>query len=86
MKAPRRDLIGVFVGHGTAANLRMAFLIVIGLFSLAKLNTQCFPKFTVDWVTVTVEWPGASAGDIDANIVGVIEPKVRFLDNVYRVS
>ena len=86
MKAPRRDLIGVFVRHGTAANLLMAFLIVIGLFSLARLNTQFFPKFTVDWITVTVDWPGASAEDIDANIVGVIEPKVRFLDSVYRVS
>ena len=86
MKAPRRDLIGVFVRHGTAANLLMAFLIVVGLFSLARLNTQFFPKFTVDWVIVTVDWPGASAEDIDANIVGVIEPKVRFLDNVYRVS
>ena len=86
MKSPRHDLIGVFLRHRTAANLLMVFLIVIGLFSLGQLNTQFFPKFTIDWVTVTVEWPGASAEDIDANIIGVIEPKVRFLDNVYRVS
>ncbi len=86
MKPPRRDLIGVFLRHRTAANLLMVFLIVIGLFSLDRLNTQFFPKFTVDWITVTVEWPGASAEDIDANIVGVIEPKVRFIDNVHRVS
>ena len=86
MKTPRRGLIGVFVRHGTAANLLMAFLVIIGLFSLGRLNTQFFPSFTVDWITVSVEWPGASAEDIDANIVGVIEPKVRFLNNVYRVS
>jgi multidrug efflux pump subunit AcrB len=86
MKAPRRDLIGGFLHHRTAPNLLMLFLIIVGFFSLDRLNTQFFPKFTVDWVVVTVEWPGASAEDIDANIVGVIEPKVRFLDNVYRVS
>ena len=86
MKTPRRDLIGVFLRHRTAANLLMVFLIVIGLFSLGQLNTQFFPKFTIDWITVSVDWPGASAEDIDANIIGVIEPKVRFLDNVYRVS
>ena len=86
MKSPRRDLIGVFLRHRTAANLLMVFLIVIGLFSLGQLNTQFFPKFTIDWITVSVDWPGASAEDIDANIIGVIEPKVRFLDNVYRVS
>ena len=84
MKSPRRDLIGVFLRHRTAANLLMVFLIVIGLFSLGQLNTQFFPKFTIDWITVSVDWPGASAEDIDANIIGVIEPKVRFLNNVYR--
>jgi len=86
MKAPRRDLIGVFLRHRTAPNLLMVFLIIVGLFSLDRLNTQFFPKFTVDWITVVVNWPGASAEDIDANIVSVIEPKVRFLDNVHRVS
>ena len=86
MKAPRRDLIGAFLRHRTGPNLLMVFLIIVGLFSLERLNTQFFPKFTVDWVTVVVDWPGASAEDIDANIVSVIESKVRFLDNVYRVS
>ena len=86
MKAPRRDLIGAFLRHRTGPNLLMVFLIIVGLFSLERLNTQFFPKFTVDWITVVVDWPGASAEDIDANIISVIEPKVRFLDNVYRVS
>ena len=78
MKVIQKDLIGIFVRHRTAANLLMIFLVIIGLFSLERLNTQFFPTFTIDWITISVEWPGASAEDIDSNIVSVIEPKVRF--------
>lgn len=81
----KRDLLGLFVRHRTAANLLMIFMIIIGIVALGRLNTQFFPSFSVDWVTVTVDWPGASAEDVDANIVGVIEPELRFIDSVKRV-
>ncbi|MEM7225481.1 MAG: efflux RND transporter permease subunit [Pseudomonadota bacterium] len=81
----RGGLIRTFVRHPTAANLLMALMIVLGLFALARMNTQFFPTFGIDVVSVTVEWPGASAEDIDTNVVEAIEPEVRFLDNVKRV-
>ena len=82
---PRRDLIGIFVRHPTAANLLMVAMILVGVFSLMRMNTQFFPEFGIDIVTVEVSWPGASAEDVDANIVEAIEPEVRFLDAVKRV-
>lgn len=82
---PRRDLIGIFVRHPTAANLLMVAMILVGIFSLMRMNTQFFPEFGIDIVTVEVSWPGASAEDVDANIVEAIEPEVRFLDAVKKV-
>lgn len=75
----------MFARHRTAANLLMTLMIVGGLGSLTRLNTQFFPDFGIDIVSVSVEWPGASAEDVDANIVQAIEPEVRFLDGVKRV-
>ena len=77
--------IGMFVRHPTAANLLMVVMIVAGLFAFRQTNTQFFPDFGIDWVSVSVDWPGASAEDIDDNIVQAIEPEVRFLDGVKRV-
>ena len=77
--------IGIFVRHPTAANLLMVVMIVAGLFAFRQTNTQFFPDFGIDWVSVSVDWPGASAEDIDDNIVQAIEPEVRFLDGVKRV-
>ena len=60
-------------------------MVVCGLFAAAQINRQYFPDFGIDFVTVTVTWPGASAEDVDTNIVQAIEPEVRFLNGVERV-
>ena len=79
-------IIGLFARHPTAANLLMLVMIITGLFSLSRINTQFFPDFGIDVVTVNVEWPGATAEDVDKTIVQALEPEVRFLDNVKRVT
>ena len=78
-------LLHFFVRHPTAANLLMGLIILLGVFALNRLNVQFFPDFGIDQVTVSVEWPGASAEDVDKTIVQAIEPEVRFLDGVKRV-
>ncbi len=60
-------------------------MIVCGLFAVGQINRQFFPDFGIDFVTVTVSWPGASAEDVDSNIVQAIEPSVRFLNGVETV-
>jgi len=80
------DLIRLFAQHRNAANLLMAVMIVLGVVSLLRLNTQMFPDFGIDVVSVTVDWPGASASDVEGNIVEAIEPEVRFLDAVDKVT
>ena len=85
MTRPGRGLIPLFARHRTAANLVMVLMVLFGVLALARMNTQFFPTFGVDWISVSVTWPGASAEDVDANIVAAIEPEVRFIDGVKRV-
>ncbi|MCY4547036.1 MAG: efflux RND transporter permease subunit [Defluviicoccus sp.] len=81
-----KNLIRLFVRHPNAANLLMALIFVAGIYSLSKLNTQFFPDFGLDVVSIQVNWPGASTGDVEANIVAAIEPELRFLDHVEKVT
>lgn len=82
----KNDLIGLFTRHRTAANLLMALMIIAGFFGLSRMTTQFFPDFGVDVVRVAVNWPGASAGDVDRNIVQAVEREVRFIDSVKAVK
>ena len=80
------SLIRLFASHRTAANLLMAAMLVGGLYALRHLNIQFFPNFGLDFISISVEWSGASAEDVDSNIVQAIESQVRFLDGVRRVQ
>ena len=80
------SLIRRFASHRTAANLLMVAMLVGGLYALRHLNVQFFPNFGLDFISIGVEWPGASAEDVDSNIVQAIESQVRFLDGVRRVQ
>ncbi len=82
---PGNSLISLFARHGTAANLLMLTLILIGAFSLTKLNRQFFPNFAVPVINVTVAWPGASAEDTEKSILDVLEPELRFIDGAEKV-
>lgn len=84
--APSRNLVSIFVRHGTAPNLLMITLVLIGIFAIAKLNRQFFPTIEIPVITVTVPWPGASAEDVEGNILDVLEPELRFLDDVNEVT
>ncbi|MEO1265003.1 MAG: efflux RND transporter permease subunit [Pseudomonadota bacterium] len=82
---PGGGLISIFARHGTAANLLMLTLILIGLYSLTKLNRQFFPDLAIPIISVNVSWPGASAEDVEKNILDILEPELRFLDDVDQV-
>jgi multidrug efflux pump subunit AcrB len=83
---PAYGLISTFVRHGTAPNLLMMTLVLIGVFAIAKLNRQFFPTIEIPIISVTVPWPGASAEDVESNILDVLEPELRFLDEVNEVT
>ena len=80
------ELIARFARHRNAANLLMALMILAGVIAAFRLNTQFFPDFGIDIVSVRVAWPGAGADDVEAKLVAAIEPEVRFLDDVRKVT
>lgn len=80
-----RGVIALFARHGTAANLLLGMMFICGLAALTQINRQFFPDFGIDMVTVSVSWPGASAADVDQNIIQGVEPELRFLNGVKKV-
>ena len=86
MSNQHRDFIAIFAQHKVAANLLMIMMIMAGLLSLSKLNTQFFPTFALDIVTVSVEWRGASAEDVEDSISSRVEQELRTVDYVDKMT
>jgi len=68
-----------------AANLLMAFLIIGGVVFAFRIKQEVFPEFTVDRVSISVPYPGASPAEVEQGIVLSIEDVVRGLDGVKEV-
>ena len=86
--APRRagGIIELFAAHPVACNLLMATMLLVGAWSLTRLNTQFFPTFDIDFITITVKWTGASAEDVEAAITDPIERELLGLDSVREMT
>ena len=86
MQFKESGFLKFFVEHRTSANIIMILMIVVGLLSIGRLNKQFFPDFDVEVVAVTIDWPGATAEEIDQNIIQLLEPELRPISGVKEVS
>ena len=77
--------IEFFARHRTAANILMILMLVVGIASADRLNKQFFPDVDVEIIAVSVIWSGATAEDVDSNIVQPLEPELRTIANVKKV-
>lgn len=75
-------LISTFIRHPNAANLLMVLMIIFGAFAIAKINTQFFPTIDRPTIGVYISWSGASAQDVEINVLAVAEPELRFINGV----
>mgnify|MGYP001146144502 CR=1 FL=1 len=55
----RRGVLDWVVDNSVAANLLMLFLLVGGLLSLPRIRQEVFPEATLNFVSVSVPYPGA---------------------------
>ena len=83
---PITPAVQLFARHRNAANLLFFSMIMLGFFGLTNLNIQFFPTTEIKNVNIAVPWPGATAQDIDKNIVATVQPEVRFIDGVKEFS
>lgn len=78
--------IRFFVRHRNASNLLMAMMVLFGVIGIFQLNTQLFPSTDIPRISVSIAWPGASAEDVEKNILHAVEPELRYLDDIEKVT
>ena len=66
-------LIGAFARHPVACNLLMVIMLLVGAAALTRLNTQFFPSFDINFISIRVEWTGATAEDVETAITVPLE-------------
>ena len=79
-------LIAWFSDHKVAGNLLMLAMIIGGFIAIGKLNIQFFPRFDLDFISVSTVWQGASAEDVETSITVPLEQSLRTVDGLRKMN
>ncbi|WP_020587661.1 efflux RND transporter permease subunit [Desulfobacter curvatus] len=70
------------VEHRVTVNLVMVFLIVAGMFTAMNMKREMFPQFSLDMISIAVDYPGASPEDVEEGICIKIEEQLKSIENI----
>ncbi len=68
--------------HPVAANLAMLILLIGGVLMLLQSKQEVFPEFSLDIVTTTMSYPGASPEEVEQGILLAVEDAIKDIDGV----
>ncbi|MCG8669829.1 MAG: efflux RND transporter permease subunit [Pseudomonadales bacterium] len=79
-------IIAWFAQNRVAANLLMVFIIIAGIISLGQTRKEIVPGVSLDLITITAAYPGASPEDVEKSVVNRIESAIYDLEGVKSVA
>ncbi|MDQ1269592.1 MAG: hypothetical protein QG618_901 [Thermodesulfobacteriota bacterium] len=81
-----RGAMAWMAGNTVAANLLMAIFLVGGLFMAFNIKQEVFPEFSMDSVSISVSYPGASPEEVESGIILAVEEAVRDLEGIDEIT
>ncbi len=82
----KNGLLGWFASNHVAANLLMLVIIAGGIFTIFGIKMEIFPEFSLDTISVTVPYLGATPEDAEKGVCLRVEEAVAGIDGVKRVT
>jgi multidrug efflux pump subunit AcrB len=72
--------------HHVAANLLMMVFVVGGLILGPKVKQEVFPEVSLDWISVSVPYPGAGPEEVEEGILLKIEENLTGVDGIKQIK
>ena len=85
-KKPRKEgAIAYMARNSIATNLLMLLLLCGGLFTMYTIQKEVFPEFQLDFVEVSVAYPGASPAEVEQGVLQPVEEAVRGVQGIKEI-
>ncbi|PKG55332.1 efflux RND transporter permease subunit [Shewanella sp. GutDb-MelDb] len=84
--AAEKGMIAWFARNNVASNLLMWVLLIGGLFSTVIINKEIFPTFELNYLNISVAYPGAAPQEIEEGINIKIEEAIQDINGIKKVT
>ncbi|MFO7717510.1 MAG: efflux RND transporter permease subunit [Thermodesulfobacteriota bacterium] len=81
----QRGPLAWMAGNTVAANLLMLVLLIGGVIIGQNVTQEVFPEFSMDTVSISVPYPGASPEEVESGIVLTVEEAVQGLEGIKEI-
>ncbi len=81
-----KGIVSWFAENHVAANLLMIFLLLAGTITALTMKLEVFPETSLDRISISVAYPGASPAEVEEAIIRRIEENVAGLAGVKRID
>ena len=82
----KKGLIAWLAGNHVAANLLMLLIMIAGVISILTIKVEVFPEMSLDIITVTVPYRGASPAEVEQGVCLRVEEAVAAVDGIKRMT
>jgi len=79
-------IVAWFTGNHVAANLLMVFIMIGGFVTGLFIKVEVFPEISLDTISITVEYEGASPEEVEEGVVAPIEEAISGLAGIKRID
>ena len=79
-------IIAWFTRNNVAANLLMAFILIVGVFSYQGLNKKMFPEFNTNSILVVVPHLGAAPEEVEEAVILKVEESLEDIEGIKRIT
>jgi multidrug efflux pump subunit AcrB len=81
-----KGAIAWFAENHVAANLLMIFLIFAGILTLTTIKLEVFPETSLDRISITTQYSGASPAEVEEAVIRRIEERLAGLAGIKRID
>ncbi len=81
-----KSIVAWFTENHVAANLLMIFILAAGVITTVTIKLEVFPEFSMDRISITTEYIGASPAEVEEGIIKRIEENVAGLAGIKRID
>ena len=81
-----KGVIGWFVRNGVGANLMLLVIVVSGVIVLTDLKQEIFPEFSLDLITIAVDYRGAGPEEVEDAVCLRLEEALQGIDGIKKMT
>ena len=81
-----KSIFKFFAERHLLANIITLMILVVGVFTLFRLNRSEWPKVDIGVVEITTQYPGASPEDVELNVTNKIEDELKGISGIKEIT